>query len=404
MIRIDARELDRVLELTPRSQNILLVGKHGIGKSEMISHFYRQRQNLPVIPFFLGQMSDPGDLIGLLHKDEATGRSVFLPPYWWPEADRPVVLFLDELNRARPEILQAVQDLTLNKTLAGKSLPPGSIVIAAVNAGEEYQLTELDPALVSRFNLYEFAPTVEDWLLWAAKQDIDARVLTFIQQHPEYLDGDNPDADAAIATAGLIKTPDRRAWVKVADFLRNYKDDPPLPPLNKGGGKEDDPPLPPLNKGGGNKGGVNKGGVNKGGGELEEIHFKLIAGMVGSRASIAFRQSLANQRGLSPEQLLLQYSKHSKHLKDLEIQDLASLNERVLLWLNAGHCPENKADNARKNLLKYLQYLQKAKQLEAIAHFSSLVQGPKFSDAMGFVAESIDLIDFLSEYLEAIEV
>jgi hypothetical protein len=361
MIRIDARELYQVLELTPPEQNILLVGKHGIGKSEIISDFYRQGQNLPVIPFFLGQMSDPGDLIGLLHKDETTGRSVFLPPYWWPEPDRPVVLFLDELNRARPEILQAVQDLALNKTLAGKRLPPGSIVIAAVNSGEEYQLTELDPALVSRFNLYEFVPTVEDWLLWAADRDIDSRVLTFIQQHPEYLDGDNPDADAAIATAGLIKTPDRRAWVKVADFVRDRT-------------------------------------------KLEEIHFKLIGGMVGSRASLAFRQSVASQRDLGPEQLLLQYSKHSKQLKDLEIQDFASLNERVLLWLNAGRCPENKADNARKNLLKYLQYLRKAKQQEAIAHFSSLVQSPKFSDAMGFVAESMELIDFLSEYLEAIEV
>ena len=361
MIRIDARELHQVLELTPPEQNILLVGKHGIGKSEIISHFYRDRQNLPVIPFFLGQMSDPGDLIGLLHKDEKTGRSVFLPPYWWPEADRPVVLFLDELNRARPEILQAVQDLTLNKTLAGKPLPPGSIVIAAVNAGEEYQLTELDPALVSRFNLYEFAPTVEDWLLWAADRNIDGRVLTFIQQNPEYLDGDNPDADMAIATAGLVKTPDRRAWAKVAAFVGNYP-------------------------------------------KLEDIHFKLIAGMVGTRASIAFRQSLATQRGLSPEQLLLQFAKHSKQLKDLEIHDFASLNERVLLWLNSGNCPEKKAENARKNLLKYLQYLQKAKQQEAIAHFSSLVQGPNFSDAMGFVAESMDLIDFLSEYLEAIEV
>jgi hypothetical protein len=361
MIRIDARELYQVLELTPPEQNILLVGKHGIGKSEIISHFYRQRQNLPVIPFFLGQMSDPGDLIGLLHKDEKTGRSVFLPPYWWPEADRPVVLFLDELNRARPEILQAVQDLTLNKTLAGKALPPGSIVIAAVNGGEEYQLTELDPALVSRFNLYEFAPTVEDWLIWAADRDIDARVLTFIQQHPDYLDGDNLDADTAIATAGLVKTPDRRAWVKVADFVGNHKD-------------------------------------------LEDIHFKLIAGMVGTHASLAFRQSLANQRGLEPEQLLLQFSKYAKQLKDLEIQDFASLNERVLLWLNSGHCPENKADQARKNLLKYLQHLAKAKQQEAIAHFSSLVQSPKFSNAMGFVAESMDLIDFLSEYLEAIQV
>ena len=69
-----------------------------------------------------------------------------------------IVLFLDELNRARPEILQAVYDLALNRTLAGKRLPAGSIVIAAVNEGEEYQLTDLDPALVSRFNLYEFAP------------------------------------------------------------------------------------------------------------------------------------------------------------------------------------------------------------------------------------------------------
>ncbi|NEQ66122.1 MAG: AAA domain-containing protein [Symploca sp. SIO2D2] len=361
MIRIDAHELYQVLELTPPEQNILLVGKHGIGKSEIISHFYRQRQNLPVIPFFLGQMSDPGDLIGLLHKDPETGRSVFLPPYWWPAPDQAVVLFLDELNRARPEILQAVQDLTLNKTLAGKALPPGSIVIAAVNAGEEYQLTELDPALVSRFNLYEFAPTVEDWLLWAAEQDVDSRVLTFIQQHPEHLDGDNLDADTAITMAGLVKTPDRRAWAKVSDFLRNHK-------------------------------------------ELEDIHFKLIAGMVGSRACLAFRQSLASQRGLSPEQLLLQFAKHRSKLKKLEMQDFASLNEQVLLWLNVGHCPEKRADSARKNLLNYLQYLRKAKQQEAIAHFSSLVQSPKFSDAMGFVAESMDLIDFLSEYLEAIKV
>ncbi|MDJ0554901.1 MAG: hypothetical protein QNJ68_10740 [Microcoleaceae cyanobacterium MO_207.B10] len=54
--------------------------------------------------------------------------------------------------------------------------------------------------------------------------------------------------------------------------------------------------------------------------------------------------------------------------------------------------------------LKYLQYLRKAKQQEAIAYFSSLVQSPKFSVPMGFVAESMELIDFLLEYLEKIEV
>lgn len=54
---------------------------------------------------FLGQMSDPGDLLGLPTKDEATGKTTFMPPYWFPIDDKPIVLFLDELNRARPEIL-----------------------------------------------------------------------------------------------------------------------------------------------------------------------------------------------------------------------------------------------------------------------------------------------------------
>jgi MoxR-like ATPase len=57
---------------------------------------------------------------------------VFLPPYGWPLGQKPIVLFLDELNRARPEILQAVYDLALNRRLAGKSLPPGSRVAAAI--------------------------------------------------------------------------------------------------------------------------------------------------------------------------------------------------------------------------------------------------------------------------------
>ncbi|ETX07371.1 MAG: hypothetical protein ETSY2_11590, partial [Candidatus Entotheonella gemina] len=130
-IRIDAKELRDVLHLTPPEQNIMLIGKHGIGKSEIIQRYYEREQAMTVVAFFLGQMSDPGDLIGLMHKEEHTGRSIFLPPYWWPVDGQPIVLFLDELNRARPEILQSVHELALNKTLAGKQLPPGSVVISA---------------------------------------------------------------------------------------------------------------------------------------------------------------------------------------------------------------------------------------------------------------------------------
>ncbi|MDO5774645.1 MAG: AAA family ATPase [Spirochaetales bacterium] len=152
---INAEQLLFILENTPPQQNIMLVGRHGIGKSQILENFF-QKKGFKVTTLFLGQMSDPGDLIGLPEKNLKTGRTDFMLPYWFPIDEKPVVLFLDELNRARPEVLQTVMDLTLNRKLAGKSLPNGSRIISAVNGGGEYQLTDLDPALISRFNICGF--------------------------------------------------------------------------------------------------------------------------------------------------------------------------------------------------------------------------------------------------------
>lgn len=360
-IRIDAHELIELLRLTPPEQNVLLIGKHGIGKSEIITHFYRNERNLPVISFFLGQMSDPGDLIGLLHKDEQHGRSVFLPPYWWPVDARPVVLFLDELNRARPELLQAIQDLTLNRTLAGRTLPVGSIIIAAINEGEEYQLTDLDPALVSRFNLYEFAPTIEEWLIWAAQHSLDSRVMAFIQKYPEHLDSIPASAEEAGLATGLIKTPDRRAWAKVAAFIAKQP-------------------------------------------TLDDIHIKIIAGMVGSKAALAFRQSLGVLLIVTVEQILLTFSNYRTKLKNFALQDFINLNEQILLYLQARRYPQERAVDIRKNLLAYLKHIKRNGENEAIAHFASLVEKPQFEKALGMLAESVELITFMTDYIQGIRV
>ena len=71
-IRINTTELLKILETTPANQNVMLIGKHGIGKSQILSDYFSSKGN-KVVPLFLGQMSDPGDLIGLLHKNDATG-------------------------------------------------------------------------------------------------------------------------------------------------------------------------------------------------------------------------------------------------------------------------------------------------------------------------------------------
>ena len=128
-ISLNTIELKETLNSTPATHNIMLIGKHGIGKSEILTaHF--QKQGTRVVTLFLGQMSDPGDIIGLPSKIDTKddkgnvlSQTHFTPPYWFPVDGKPIVLFLDELNRARPEILQTVMDLTLNRKLAGKALP-----------------------------------------------------------------------------------------------------------------------------------------------------------------------------------------------------------------------------------------------------------------------------------------
>lgn len=357
-MRLDAHELKEILTQTPANQNIMLVGKHGIGKSEIIKQHYT-RMGLPVESFFLGQMSDPGDLIGLMHKDEASGHSVFLPPYWWPFGDQPIVLFLDELNRARPEILQAIYDLALNRRLAGKALPSGSRVVAAINHGEEYQLTDLDPALVSRFNLYEFAPTVEDWLLWANARGLDARVTGFIQEQPFHLDGAKTTEDLT-GFSDLVKTPDRRAWVKVAEFIAAQP-------------------------------------------TLGALQVKAIAGMVGTPAAMSLQQYVAATDQISPEQVLLHWRQHQARVKVLSLHELIQLNERMLLWLHGLAQPVAETATLQKNLLAYLKVLKAARQNEAIAHFASLLESPKFERAMAICSGAVEILALVTDYISGIK-
>jgi MoxR-like ATPase len=75
----------KILAATPSHHNIMLVGKHGIGKSRIITDYFHE-QGKKVATLFLGQMSDSGDIIGLPMMNAATNKTDFWPPYWFPEA------------------------------------------------------------------------------------------------------------------------------------------------------------------------------------------------------------------------------------------------------------------------------------------------------------------------------
>ena len=337
-ITISIAGLRKLLEKMPSDQNIMLSGRHGIGKSEILTKYYTDK-GMKVVALFLGQMSDPGDLIGLPHKDEQTGKTEFMPPYWFPVDGKPVVLFLDELNRARPEVLQTIMDLALNRKLAGKQLPEGSVVISAVNDGEEYQLTDLDPALVSRFNIYKFSPTPEEWLIWAEKKQLDWRVIDFIRDHNEWLDG---DMEKGNQYEGLEKSPDRRAWKKVSDLILGVE-------------------------------------------ELDKDYKVFIAGIIGVRATAAFFAALEKMSNLSGRDVLMNFKNCQKALDKLQAHQLAIINEDIFRYLEVGNFAGTTETDIVASLKAYVSWLEKKKLNETMAHLVSHVTGGTYQKATVFI-------------------
>ena len=344
-INITTTELLSLLDITPADQNLMLVGNHGIGKSEILTEYFSGK-GMKVVPLFLGQMSDPGDLIGIPNRNDTTGKTEFMPPYWFPLDGKPVVLFLDELNRARPEVLQTIMDLALNRTLAGRKLPDGSRIISAVNAGDQYQLTDLDPALVSRFNVVTFRPTAQEWLLWAEKVGVDARVRDFIRENPMWLDK-NPDAKEG-ADTGLDKTPDRRGWKRVSDIL-------------------------------------------KAAGDISPIVTKAIAAIVGPKAASALVGSVSARKILSGREVLQNFEKHLPTLKGYELHQLSVVNDGIFRHLEVENLSGQAKENAKKNIDAYFTFLSKEKK-EAAAHFANLYVQGTYPKAVSFMARECQVL------------
>lgn len=355
-ININITELKGLLDITPASHNIMLVGNHGIGKSEILTEYFSAK-GMTVVPLFLGQMSDPGDLIGIPNRNESTGKTEFMPPWWFPLDGKPIVLFLDELNRARPEVLQTIMDLALNRTLAGRTLPEGSRIISAVNQGDQYQLTDLDPALVSRFNIFAFRPTVQEWLLWAEKVGVDSRVRDFIRENPIWLDKD-PDAKEG-ADTGLDKTPDRRAWKRVSDILAAA-------------------------------------------GDVTPIVTKAISAVVGAKAASAFTSNISARKLLSGREVLQNFEKHIPTLMGYELHQLSTVNDGIYRHLEVETLSGQAKENARKNIDAYFTFLTKGKK-EAAAHFANLFVQGTYPKAVKFMAVECPMLTALMvQYVKSI--
>lgn len=320
------KEFIDIIDNTPVSQAILLKGIHGVGKSESIKS-YMEARGYRMVTLFLGQAADAGDIIGLPtriaktdpHTKEEYFITDFAPPKWWPvDMNENVVIFLDEINRGKPEIMQCVMDMVLNRKLSGRALPENTRIIAAMNPMDDgyYQVEELDPALLDRFNTYDFRPTVDEWLEWAHDSSVNGIIEGFIGKHNDHLDPPN----SKDAKSGEVY-PSRRSWKRVSDILDGN------PKLLEGNRK---------------------------------TLMNVLLGVIGTRSATALDKYIREVgSGLSAKLILEQWDeKVEEKVKIMQIQESLHMNNQIAYWMddNVDKLKKNKDYAAKicKNIENYI--------------------------------------------------
>lgn len=176
----DVKEVITVLAKSKCPLSSILWGPTGIGKSSIVKQAAEELE-YNLVDIRLSQR-EAVDILGMPFtshvtiKDKVTGEEKQIgtldhySPKWFVEAlhKGKTILFLDELNRARPEVLQAVFELALDRRLNGQKLPDDVVVISACNPPDQrYDTVEFDDALAARFMHIHVQPDQEVWMDWA---------------------------------------------------------------------------------------------------------------------------------------------------------------------------------------------------------------------------------------------
>ena len=207
-IREFKESLDYLVCATKKGERMtpFIWGHAGVGKTSLMKQ-YAKAKGLKFFAFYLGTQSDTGDILGLAEfvRNEA-GEAVatkFAIPAWLKETidycnanpDFGAIIFLDEFNRARRDILQGMFSFALDGRFHTIQLPPNCHIVAAGNPPtDEYFVTDTDEtALMGRFIHVKLEPTTQEWLEYAKEQGINSNVIEFIRNQPALLQDSRKD-------------------------------------------------------------------------------------------------------------------------------------------------------------------------------------------------------------------
>lgn len=184
----------KIVKNLPPHHAVLMRAGTGVGKSSIVSQI-SNGINLPLIDVRASIMSE-GDVQGYpdIERMKEKGIMTFCMPSWFIRAcNEPVVLFLDEFNRGLPAVQQSFFQIVLDRQLGNDengipyNIHPDTRIFAAINHGNEYDVNEMDPALLRRFWTIDLKPTKDDWISWAKSKNVDNLIIEFLKTRSSHL-------------------------------------------------------------------------------------------------------------------------------------------------------------------------------------------------------------------------
>jgi hypothetical protein len=235
MNSVNHSELKEQIHISYQTKTPLFIwGGVGIGKSETIrscakeiskemdlefSEVNTENGHFGFLDVRISQL-EPSDLRGLPVQDLNNETTRWLIPNWLPKKeDSKGIIFFDELNLSPPSIQAVAYQLILDRRIGDYVLPKGWVILSAGNRVEDKcSVFEMSNALCNRFSHAELTPPDKDeWSKWAMENDVDSRIIAFINFKPSSLNRvDDKNMDKAFPTP--------RSWKFCSQLISQRED------------------------------------------------------------------------------------------------------------------------------------------------------------------------------------
>ena len=185
-LSVNLNQAATLIRTVGTTNTILLRGQPGVGKSSILNMLERDLPDYKMCYIDVANL-DLGDL-GMPVIDKEAMITNYAPNARFGIGrgqTRPVCLMLDELGKASRPVLNMLLPTILEHRIGDVPLPTGSIVFATTNLDTDGVGDNIPGHAYNRMTEVEVDVMCDDWLAWAAENDIAPEIMAFAKQNPE---------------------------------------------------------------------------------------------------------------------------------------------------------------------------------------------------------------------------